>query len=101
MYVVAVDFRIHPEQIEVFMPLMLAQAQNSLTKEPGCRVFDVCQSPETPTSIFLYEVYDDRAAFEFHTATDHFRSFDAAVAEMVAEKQVEFYCRKEDTVSGN
>ncbi|MEM7522936.1 MAG: antibiotic biosynthesis monooxygenase [Pseudomonadota bacterium] len=38
--------------------------------------------------MFLYEVYDDAAAFDAHLASDHFKDFDAAVAPMVAAKTV-------------
>ena len=94
MYVVAVDFNIYPEQVEAFMPLMMAQARNSLANEPGCHVFDVCQGQEAPEKIFLYEVYDDRAAFEAHLASDHYRNFDSAVTRMVDEKNVSFFVRR-------
>lgn len=100
MYVVAVDFRIHPKHLQAFMPLMLAQARNSLANEPGCQCFDVCQNPDTPDQVFLYEVYDDRAAFDAHMVTDHYRNFDRAVSDMVAEKQVRFFHRQDAAASG-
>lgn len=88
MYVVIVDFKIKPERLAQFMPLMLENARASRETEPGCRVFDVCVDPKDKTTVFLYEVYDDRAAFDAHLATSHFKSFDAAVASMVAAKTV-------------
>ena len=59
MYVVIVDFRIKPERLAEFMPLMLENA-----------------------------VYDNRAAFDAHLASAHFKRFDPAVAPMVAAKTV-------------
>jgi len=88
MYVVIVDFRIKPERLAAFMPLMLENARLSRETEPGCRIFDVCVDPKEKTSVFLYELYDDRAAFDAHLASEHFKRFDAAVAEMVAAKSV-------------
>lgn len=88
MFVVVVDFRIKPERLEEFMPLMLENARLSRDTEPGCRVFDVCADPKERTAVFLYEVYNDRAAFDAHLATPHFKRFDAAVADMVAGKAV-------------
>ena len=88
MYVVIVDFRIKPERLAAFMPAMLENARFSRENEPGCRIFDVCVDPKEKTSVFLYEVYDDRAAFDAHLATAHFMRFDAAVADMVAAKTV-------------
>ena len=88
MYVVIVDFRIKPERLAAFMPLMLENARLSRETEPGCRQFDVCVDPADKTSVFLYEIYDDRAAFDAHLATAHFKRFDSAVGPMVATKVV-------------
>jgi (4S)-4-hydroxy-5-phosphonooxypentane-2,3-dione isomerase len=88
MYVVVVDFKIKPESLAEFMPLMLENARASRETEAGCRQFDVCVDPADKSRIFLYELYDDRAAFDAHLATAHFKRFDAAVAPMVAAKAV-------------
>ena len=88
MYVIIVDFEILPERLEAFLPLMQANAAASLRDEPGCRQFDVCQDPQDPHRIFLYELYDDRAAFEAHLQTPHFTNFDAATADMLVSKTV-------------
>jgi quinol monooxygenase YgiN len=95
MYVVTVEFTIRPDRLQAFLPLMVANAKASREKEPGCRQFDVCQDPAKPEVIFLYEVYDDRAAFDAHLATAHFKDFDAAVAAMVAGKAVRTYTRRD------
>jgi (4S)-4-hydroxy-5-phosphonooxypentane-2,3-dione isomerase len=88
MHVVIVDFRIKPERLAEFMPLMLENARASRESEPGCRRFDVCVDPADPASLFLYELYDDHAAFDAHLASAHFKRFDAAVAQMLASKAV-------------
>ena len=87
-YVVTVHFEIEPDRLDAFMPLMRANAEASVRDEPGCRRFDVCVDPDDPTHVFLYEVYDDRAAFDAHLASVHFKEFDAAVAPMLAAKAV-------------
>jgi quinol monooxygenase YgiN len=88
MYVVTVDFAIHPQHFAAFLPLVRENARASLEGEPGCRQFDVCTDAARPYSVFLYELYDDRAAFDAHLASAHFRHFDAAVRGMVADKVV-------------
>ena len=87
-YVVTVRFTIAPGRRGAFLPQMVQNAQASLTREPGCLVFDVC-TLEDPDAVFLYEVYTDRAAFEAHLASDHFKAFDAATSEMVVRKEVQ------------
>lgn len=93
MYVVTVQFRLDPKRVPEFMPLVVANATDSREREPGCRQFDVCSDSGEPSVVFLYEVYDDRAAFDAHLGTPHFRSFDAAAREMIAEKAVHAWQR--------
>ena len=94
MYVVTVVFEPLPELAEDFRTAMIANARASREREPGCRQFDVCIEPGTGT-VFLYEVYDDRAAFDAHLASEHFRAFDAKVRDWVARKAVRSYERIE------
>ena len=88
MYVVAVDFKVKPENIEAFMSEMIANARASVEHEPGCSQFDVCVDPNDKSKIFLYEIYDDRAAFEAHLATAHFKAFDRVSAPWLDGKAV-------------
>jgi autoinducer 2-degrading protein len=93
MYVITVQFTIDSRHTGSFMPLILENARASRETERGCRHFDVCRDPAKPDSVFLYEVYDSRAAFEEHVKSMHFQSFDQATSGMVAGKQVHVYER--------
>ena len=93
MYIVTVDFVIKSGSIDAFRPAMLANAKASVELEPGCRQFDVCFDPAAPERCFLYEVYDNRAAFDAHLGMAHFKSFDATVAPMLESKAVKFWER--------
>jgi quinol monooxygenase YgiN len=92
MHVVTVVFEPKPEHAEAFRSAMLANAKTSREAEPGCLQFDVCVEADTGR-IFLYELYDDRAAFEAHLAAAHFKVFDIAVRDWVARKDVRIYER--------
>lgn len=91
MIAVCVTFDIKPKDMSAFLPLMHAQAKNSLEAEPECYQFDVCTQGENQNRVFLYEIYKDRAAFDAHLASDHFKTFDTAVASMIAEKTVSIF----------
>lgn len=93
MFAVVVTFQIKPGCVADFMPLMTRNAATSLSKEPGCRQFDVATDLSQPEEVFLYELYDDAAAFEAHLASAHFKSFDTAVADMIAAKSVKTYAK--------
>jgi len=93
MYAVTVRFRIKDGMFETFMPLMIENARTSNRVEPGCRQFDVCTDPERPGEVFLYEIYDDAAAFQSHLASTHFLAFDSQVSTMILEKTVATYSK--------
>ena len=91
-YAVVVTFRAKPEHRAAFREAMLENAAASRTSEPGCRQFDVCESADR-NQVFLYEIYDDEAAFKAHLATDHYLKFSAAVKDWLDHKQVVAYAR--------
>ena len=66
VFVVCVEFEIEPRQTDVFMAAVRVNAEQSFHQEVGCQQFDVCQDRHFPNFVFLYEVYDDEAAFETH-----------------------------------
>ena len=91
-FAVAVIFVAKPEFRDDFRREMIANAEASRTREPGCRQFDVCESADGAT-IFLYEIYDDEAAFQAHLATDHYKRFSTLTTPWVAEKKITKYNR--------
>lgn len=88
MLVVIVDFVIKPEFAAAFRVEMLANARASRTREPGCRRFDVAFSEKDSSAVFLYELYDDAAAFAAHQQEGHFKEFDMKTAPWIASKAV-------------
>lgn len=90
-YIVVVRFKAKPEHAERFLGRVRQQAEDSLRLEPACRRFDVATAIDDPSSVLLYEIYDDRAAFDLHLASDHFLAFDQGVRGWVESKAVEFW----------
>ena len=88
MIVVCVEFEIEPGQTDVFMAAARTNAEQSFYQEVGCQQFDVCQDRNSPSFVFLYEVYDDQAAFETHKLTLHYGAFNQAVNGMVVNKSI-------------
>ena len=88
MYVVTVEFGIEAASWGEFMPLMIENAHLSRTTEPGCRQFDICVDKDKPATVFLYEIYDDRAAFDAHLVSPHFKAFAAATQQMILRRSI-------------
>lgn len=64
MLAVCVDFGIDPASLDAFLCSMQRNASASLTNEVGCQPFDFSQDSQNPAKIFLYDLYDNEAAFE-------------------------------------
>ena len=93
MYVITVLFSTSPEHSSEFLQAMVANARTSVAEESGCRQFDVCVSDRNPNDVFLYEVYDSKAAFDAHLASAHFRQFNESTAAWVTGKVIQAFER--------
>ena len=82
-FVLIAELQVKPESVEKFVPLILANAQASVAKEPGCLVFDVTQQSDDPTKFALYEVYTDAAAFDAHGKMPHVQEFFGVSKDMI------------------
>ena len=91
MFVVCVEFEITSPHLDEFLLAMRKNARLSLRDEEGCQQFDICQDQQNPASIFLYEIYDDAAAFELHKAAPHYDEFNEAIDGMVLKKAARLF----------
>jgi quinol monooxygenase YgiN len=87
-YVITVDFHLRAESRDKFLSLVRENAALSLANETGCRRFDVCVPLDGSPRVFLYEIYDDEAAFKAHLQMPHYKSFAAATAAMVQDRKI-------------
>ena len=58
-------------------------ASDSLANEVGRHQFDIAQDPQSPTKIFLYELYDGVVAFKLHKKASHCFEFNESISGMV------------------
>jgi len=88
MYTVVVEFHIRPAHVEAFHQAIVDNARRSVEDEVGCHQFDVCRDPADPSLFYLYEIYDDEAAFQVHLQSAHFLSMNALTTPWVESKKV-------------
>ena len=91
MLVVVVFFEASRAHVSDLGAALLEHARNSLAHETGCRQFDVAQDPLDPAGFFLYEVYDDEAAFKRHCEGARFAEMQARCAPWIAHKKMLSY----------
>jgi (4S)-4-hydroxy-5-phosphonooxypentane-2,3-dione isomerase len=88
LYINLVELDIVPAEFDKFMEAIKENGAAAVKKEPGCREFNITVSEKDPHHVLLFEVYDNAAALEAHRATDHFKKYQATVANMVAKRDV-------------
>ena len=84
-YVNAVDVDIVPGQIDHYLAALQENGAASV-HEPGCRDFIITVSQKDPNHVFIFEIYDDAAAFDAHRQTDHFKKYAATTKDMIAKR---------------
>lgn len=91
-FILAVNIRIKPENVDAFMPMVLANAR-AARQETGCRQFEVLVDPADRTKLMLFEVYDDQKAFDAHQQTSHFKEYLAKAVPLLASRERQFLQR--------
>jgi autoinducer 2-degrading protein len=85
LYINAVDLDIVPAERDSYLAAIKENSMAAI-QEPGCRQFDILVLDGDPNHLFLYEVYDNEAAFKTHRASEHFKKYAALTANMVAKR---------------
>lgn len=89
MYAISVVFEAVSGRAAALEEALLVQAANSLREEVSCLRFDVARDPVKEGRFFLYEIYEDEAAYNAHRETPHYKSFSEKTASLVASKTVD------------
>ncbi|MEI9412443.1 putative quinol monooxygenase [Mesorhizobium salmacidum] len=97
-FAITVAFELLEGAFPEFHRLVAENAALSVKLEPDCLRFDVLTPTHEAdsTHVFLYEIYKDRAAFDLHLASEHFRQFDQRSRELVISKTVLAYTVQEN-----
>jgi autoinducer 2-degrading protein len=89
-YINAVDIDVVPGQVDAYLAA-LKENGVAAVHEPGCHEFNITVSPKDPNHVFIFEVYENTAAFEAHRATDHFKKYAATTKDMVAKRDARMF----------
>jgi (4S)-4-hydroxy-5-phosphonooxypentane-2,3-dione isomerase len=87
LFINAVDLDIVPAQFDAFMAAAKINGAET-PKDPGAHEFNIVVPQKDPHHVLFYEVYDNAAALDAHRATEHFKTYQAATKEMVANRNV-------------
>lgn len=73
-YVIIVEFVFDEANIDNAIELLAEMQMQTLENEEGCLAYDVLLSDDEPTKIYIYENYENEAAFKLHSNSAYFKS---------------------------
>ncbi|WP_121823595.1 putative quinol monooxygenase [Halostella salina] len=82
MIVLHASFPIAPEKREEALDLIEDLVERSQAEE-GMIDYRATTDVNDPNVVRFFEQYEDEAAFEAHTRTDHFQEFEAALTDLL------------------
>lgn len=77
------QIEIFPENLETYNAILKEESAASIAKEPGViAIFPMLQR-EQPSQVRIIEIYADKAAYEQHLQTPHFKEYKTSTLKMV------------------
>ncbi|QKY17671.1 putative quinol monooxygenase [Halorubrum sp. CBA1229] len=83
MIVLHAVFPLDPDKRDEALDLIAELAEKSRA-EPGMIEYRPTTDVDDPNVVRFFERYEDEAAFEAHSKTDHFQAFEAALPDLLA-----------------
>jgi autoinducer 2-degrading protein len=81
LFIIHAQLPVQADRVDDFIEAVKLDGVGSTNLEPGCLRFDVYQDISDPTKLWLYEVYVNPEAFQFHTTTPHIAKWRDTVAD--------------------
>ncbi len=88
-FAIFVTIKLKPGNADAFRASILENAGAAVRDEEACRQFQVLNDESDPDTFFFYEVYTDAAGLDNHRETPHYRKYDAATKDMIAERAIQ------------
>ena len=75
--------KVDPVQLEKYKLALREQMNAAIQNEPGVLSYYAVADKKDPSSITIFEIYADTAAYNAHILTPHFRKYKETVKDMV------------------
>jgi quinol monooxygenase YgiN len=83
-YCLAVKWTIKEGELDAVLEALRPLTATS-REEQGCLLYQAHRDPENDNVIFLYEQYEDEAAYQAHAESEHFKTY--ALAEIFPRRE--------------
>lgn len=84
LHVIHAALPVKGERVDDFIEAVKLDGIGSTHNEPGCLRFDVLQNVDDPSELWLYEVYANPEAFQYHATTPHIKKWRDTVKDWYA-----------------
>ncbi len=74
---------IEPQDVQAYLAILKEESAVSVQLEPGVISIYPMYQKEAPTQVRILEIYSDRAAYEAHLQTPHFKKYKTSTLDMV------------------
>jgi quinol monooxygenase YgiN len=74
-YVQMAEIEVDPVQLGAFRAAVREQIDSAIRKEAGVMVLYAVSEKDNPAKVKVFEIYRNRAAYESHLASDHFKKY--------------------------
>ena len=88
MMVRIAEIEVEPDYHDVYISILKEEAEASVRLEPGVICIFPMFQKENPTQIRLLEIYADKAAYESHLQSPHFKHYKESTLPMVKSLQL-------------
>jgi quinol monooxygenase YgiN len=87
LHILVVEYDIVPAEIDNYMTA-IKELGAAAVKEPGCRQLSIAVSQKDANHVLLFEAWDNAAALDAFLATDRFKKYQVATANMIAKRDI-------------
>ena len=87
-FAIFVTVKIKDGKVDEFLSHAHVNATAAVRDEPNCHMFRVMRNQEDPQTIHFFEVYTEAGSLDYHRETPHYKAYDAAVGDLIAEKSI-------------
>ena len=77
------EIEVFADKIGEYLSYAKEVGETSMAMEPGVIALFSMQSKDDPAKVYIVEVYADKAAYQHHIGTEHFRKYKEGTASMV------------------
>ncbi len=85
-FVRVADIEVDPEQREAFVLAVTEEMDESIRVEPGVLALYAVAEKDDPSRLRFFEIYADKAAYDGHLQSPHFRKYRATTEPMIRSR---------------